>query len=146
MKIITLGGILLIFLTSCSNGLDSKIKKISNENKGLGEKLKENSMKLDKLVSKGIFTKIIKTGTGAVATGVLAAFVYDAIKPSSIDADSKTITVDYPFFATNENNKRVPMEQGSYKVVGKTDKSISIEGNNNKIMLIKIGEDKDDEN
>lgn len=110
--------------------------EITEESKG---KIDKDSLKIEKLAPKNIIINSIKTATGAVAAGVLAAFVYDSIKPSSINEESKTLTFDYPFFATTENNERVPMEGGSYNIVNRTDKSISIEGSNNQVMLVKIG-------
>ena len=86
----------------------------------------------------GDFFKFLKNTTGIMATGLITAFVYDTIKASAINESSKSITTTHPFFATNKKNVQVPMKTGTYKIVKITNKSVSIIGNNNQILLVKV--------
>lgn len=106
----------------------------------LSKEMAKKAKDMKKLSVVGSAKASAKAAISAVAIGVASKFVYDAIKPQSINTDSRVLTTDYPFFATDKDNNRIPMEAGNYTIVGENSSYITINGDKNEIYLVKRGE------
>jgi hypothetical protein len=133
----TFHALLMLTLTACSDAnTTSSSDKPESTKQAVSAKVKVKA-------PKSTLKQIIKTTTGAIATSVVAAFVYDAINPSSINQTSNTLDADYPFFAIDSQNNRTPLEAGSYQIAQRKANLLTIVGNNNQVYIVTIGNDSD---
>jgi len=121
---------LILVFNSCDNDKNKEIERLSKE-------IQSKAKDIKKLSTTGVVKSTIKTATGTMALGVLTAFVYDAVKPQSINSKAQVLSTDYPFFATNENNDRIPVEAGSYTIINESNSYITINGHQNEVLLVK---------